>query len=719
MISRDQVDRFKDDSWDDVPERRAAIGALPPLYLVGFEPSITGGRLTVSAGEASVGGNRLSVEETLITDSHYVVPKLGSLGYYLYLGKYGTYFVDIVEPEVNEETRALSHKYRDGRYIIYFELDSDQDVSIAHKALPSELSAGDLDNAVARDQIAQQLGYTDYATMITTVASDGSIITSGGFLRADLIETGAIIASKIAAGAITAAKMNAENFFFTKAVGSENQTTPASGDVRSYLGKDPAGAQADTDPVEISIEEYNGENWETRLKGGMRSGGNVADLFVSGFFQAGESVLSSPGLIWIERSASFTNGLNSVGYGNDVFVAGGVDEIGRSTDYGLTWTLVTSPFGSSDIITSIGYGNDVFIAFSQDNGYSRSTDYGATWSALTGNPFVGTNFVNDIAYGNDVWVIVGDNGSIKRSIDDGATWGSLITNSFGASTLRAVEYYGDDTFIAADLSGNVAVSTDLGVTWSALKTMPTGFSSIFDIAVAHGVIVVGDSNGDIALSGDGGDTWEQVGTDIFGGTFAVTRLLHGNNVFVALGANGGILRSTDGGRTWGGKVYGDSTPQQPWGTDAVLKGAAVKDLSRFVIVGYLSSSPTTGIIATSDWLEAGSGIVEQGSNTNGNYVVFSSGLQVCWGEDIELAGSRTISNQNVGTYGWSAYVNGGKSMTYPQAFAATPIIVSSSNATAFEIAAPQSPSATGFDMRLTSNANGDFPYFYIAIGEAG
>jgi hypothetical protein len=243
MISRDQVEQFKNESWGDIPERRAAIAGLPPLYLAGFEPSISAGRLTVSAGEASVDGNRLSTEETLITEEHYVVPRLGSTGYYLYLGKYGAFFVDIIAPRVDDDTRVLSHRFRDGRYILYFELNSDREVSIAHKALPSELAAGDLANATARDQLAIQLGYTDYATMVTQVASDGSIITAGGYLRADLIEASSIIAGMIATDAITADKILAGAVGQTK-LSADALAFPTEGLVAYYSFDD--GSAIDT-----------------------------------------------------------------------------------------------------------------------------------------------------------------------------------------------------------------------------------------------------------------------------------------------------------------------------------------------------------------------------------------------------------------------------------------------------------------------------------------
>lgn len=204
-ITQDVIASFRNNTFGQ--QVRAAVAGLPPLYLSGFEPSITDGVLTIGAGEASINGNRVSTGATVIDNTDWTCLRLGSANYYVYLRPEGTFFVDNLVPVSNETTRVLAHRYLSGRYIMHLELDSTRAIIIAAKALPSELSAGDLSNAVARDQIAEQLGYTDYATMITAVTSNGSIITSGGYLRATLIEARSIVAGMIAANTITAGEI--------------------------------------------------------------------------------------------------------------------------------------------------------------------------------------------------------------------------------------------------------------------------------------------------------------------------------------------------------------------------------------------------------------------------------------------------------------------------------------------------------------------------------
>jgi len=274
MISRDQVERFRNPY--EAKENTAAISGLPPYYLVGFEPSISEGRLTIGSGTASVDGTSVSLGDTLITDSHWAVNKVGSFTYYIYVIKSGDFLVDIIAP--TDANRVLSHPYRDGRYIMHIEVDTNLDISLAAKALPSELSAGDLSNATARDQLALQLGYTDYATMVTQVSTDGSIITSGGYLRADLIEADSIVASMIASGTITAEEMATSALQAMFAAigyqitvgfdGTGTQASPDEGDRRAYIDED-----------ELLLQEYSGGGWAT--VNGIKIGGAVAGIFLS------------------------------------------------------------------------------------------------------------------------------------------------------------------------------------------------------------------------------------------------------------------------------------------------------------------------------------------------------------------------------------------------------------------------------------------------------
>jgi hypothetical protein len=57
-----------------------------------------------------------------------------------------------------------------------------------------------------------------------------------------------------------------------------------------------------------------------------------------------------------------------------------------------------------------------------------------------------------------------------------------------------------------------------------------------------------------------------------------------------------------------------------------------------------------------------------GSNANGHYIRYSNGVQICWHN--ASVNHTTIRNNNIGTYGWSYYLDSA-TWTFPQAFVST------------------------------------------------
>jgi len=508
-------------------------------------------------------------------------------------------------------------------------------------------------------------------------------INVDGTVKADKVVTASLVA-----GAVTAVKMAAENFFFTKAVGSENRAAPVSGDVRAYLGKDPAGSQGTTDPVESAIKEHNGENWEERFRAGMRSGGNVADALVSGFFQAGESVLSSLGLMWGRRNNHTFSGeqIVRVAFGNDVLVAvSDAGRIERSTDHGINWSTVTDPFGTT-AIQDVAFGNDVFIAVGWSEKVARSTDDGASWGSLITMPFSSTCIIMTVCYGNGVWLcgggtLTGD-AEIARSINDGVSW-TLISNPFAATNrLFALATNGNGTWIAVSEAGEIARSINDGASFS-LVSDPFGATMIRCAAYGGGVFIVAGEDGKLSRSIDNGATWSAL-IDAGFGSSLILCLAYGGGIWIATGEDGKISRSVDGGLSWGAQVYGEATVQHPFGTTGYISGVTYDaTYGRFVAVGDDNAGGGNPLIATSDWLEAGAGIVEHGANIYGEYIRFSNGIQICWKQGVPVSSV--------------AYV-----VVYPAAFTSNirPIVSLDSSAAELTTIGTINASTTGFSVNL-------------------
>lgn len=164
----------------------------------------------------------------------------------------------------------------------------------------------------------------------------------------------------------------------------------------------------------------------------------------------------------------------------------------RSTDFGLSWTLLPSYYNGVASWTSVAYGNGNFVALGSILSYQyadakgqvslfmKSSDYGTTWKGYTINPKNSSTFFNSwvsIAYGNGIFVAVALSGTNRtmRSIDDGVTWTRY--ESSGESNEWIYVAYGNGLFVAVARSGTrVTMKSVDGITWQGIAE-PTGTST--------------------------------------------------------------------------------------------------------------------------------------------------------------------------------------------------------------------------------------------------
>lgn len=491
----------------------------------------------------------------------------------------------------------------------------------------------------------------------------------------------------------------AQKLTFAKSVGSQTRKDPESGDVRTYMGMDPEGDQvAGTDLVEIAIKEHNGERFENRFSVAMRSGVGVADAFVSGFFQAGDRVISQPGVLWIEGTNNFSGSVTAMAFGNGYVVAGTLtSEIERSADGGKTFGADISN-SHTDAIRACAFGNGVFIMVGDSGEISRSTDAGASWSSLVSNAFAtASDDIRGIAYDQDdgVWVIVGDGTtSILRSSNDGVTWSSPTTAP--TANLNKIVYIRQSTFVATSHDAdNVYISTDAGDSWSVVSIAGYGAGDTGGIAYGNGVLVL-SLNIPLAnyyYSVDRGQTWVAATQDT--ANISAGFMIYGADVFL-----GGNQRSYDTGRTFEKQTIIDGT------FSYIASGTYDTTLMRIAV------GSDSGVTFYSDWLEAGAGIVAQGTNSNGSYKVFSSGEQEC---RYQATSNTTMSTSGGPLSSYYAIVT----LTFPRPFASAPVVAPACiNNAAFLSAAVFSVSATQVQLLLFGTNGATAKAGYIASGVA-
>jgi hypothetical protein len=186
-------------------------------------------------------------------------------------------------------------------------------------------------------------------------------------------------------------------------------------------------------------------------------------LFLYGTANGGLGT-STDGITWTARTSGSTNDILDIGYFNNQYVFVGYNNIRTSPD-GTTWTSRTHPFGANSI-NSIAFGNGVYVATSTLGRIASSTD-AITWTLRTSNS---TQDLKSITFGNGIFAVCGGGASILTSTD-GINWSdgnssvsstiTLNAIAFGNNTFTAVGSTGWNTFTPAS-AGYIAVYTAIG-----------------------------------------------------------------------------------------------------------------------------------------------------------------------------------------------------------------------------------------------------------------
>lgn len=186
----------------------------------------------------------------------------------------------------------------------------------------------------------------------------------------------------------------------------------------------------------------------------------------------------------------------------------------KSTDYGSTWTELTTSGARNWWAIACSPTGSIVVATAVNGVPYKSTDGGATWSALS-------------TLSNSTWgpICMSDDGLVIATAL--TTGGNIYVSTNGgtsfASKANVASWYGiccssdGKTILASSLtSGSCALSTDSGSTWTT-GINPSGSTGDYRKAVcsvsANKIVVVdgniGASGGYIWVSQDKGATWSQ------------------------------------------------------------------------------------------------------------------------------------------------------------------------------------------------------------------
>ena len=207
--------------------------------------------------------------------------------------------------------------------------------------------------------------------------------------------------------------------------------------------------------------------------------------------------------------------------------------LGVSKANGVKWENRNLSVFPNFTLNSITYGNNLYVMCGDGGVVGTSTDT-INWTLRT----VGSTNYNSIAYyfENYYYVIAGTN---QRISTDGISW-SLGTSGFGSSAIRSIVYNNNGLYTAAGGGGTIRTSTNL-ISWT-YRTSGFGTSDILSLIYNDGLYFAGG----IRIFGTSTDTitW-QLRTSGFG-TSSIYSIIYGDNLYLAGGTGGTLATSTNG-----------------------------------------------------------------------------------------------------------------------------------------------------------------------------
>jgi photosystem II stability/assembly factor-like uncharacterized protein len=238
---------------------------------------------------------------------------------------------------------------------------------------------------------------------------------------------------------------------------------------------------------------------------------------------------------------------------HSLILAGGVNKIYKSTDYGNTFITIelNFPFSIVNIYSVTAIGSTVFAATSYDGVYN-STDNGLTWSPA--NEGMGPKDTRALAVSGTSTLIAGTHYvGVYRSTDMGSHWNKSMAGFTAGSTIATMLSSGSSIF-AGTRGDGMYRTTDNGASWMKLSgTNDTlNYSAIQEMCEKDGVIYAGTRlqfSSTVYKSTDNGLTWTRSGSGLPSNlTFVTDMATSGNNIISS--TDEGVYYSPDDGANW-------------------------------------------------------------------------------------------------------------------------------------------------------------------------
>jgi len=308
------------------------------------------------------------------------------------------------------------------------------------------------------------------------------------------------------------------------------------------------------------ISSVDGNTWAVQSSPALTG---FVDIFASdqlvAIEESGRFVTSSDGSTWVESRADTPSGATepffwtrTAGAGEgDIHSAVGPNSYSSESVDALTWT--EHPGGTFNYYEAVAYGNQLFVAVGINGvtGYSQSGG-----GYLSGIPQ--SRDLEAVVYAGDRFVAAGASGLIVTS-PDGIVWTEVLAPSGTTTALVDFQAGGGKMvalaygFVDGDFASEVLINQLDGTGWTVNPLVVPGLDPVPEmLALTYdGSNFVAVGADETVLTSSDGLTWT-ARQNTPSGTFLnrLTAVSAGGGVIMAGGGADGLIRSQNGGLNW-------------------------------------------------------------------------------------------------------------------------------------------------------------------------
>ncbi|MFN5629934.1 MAG: T9SS type A sorting domain-containing protein [Bacteroidota bacterium] len=227
----------------------------------------------------------------------------------------------------------------------------------------------------------------------------------------------------------------------------------------------------------------------------------------------------------------------------------------RSSNYGDSWTEISTPVVSGIPVSTFSSGNRLFFGLNvAGNNLYYTDDLGATWQAASGGPQ--SSVVRGFYKMSNSLFCYTSNLGIYRSNDNGVSW---VQINNGITILNAVKLESVGTrLLACTINGGVYYSDNLGDLWTqsnnGISSAHLAGAQLFRLGAE---LFYMDQSSASYKSSDQGNTWSAFTNPSFWGIRPrivyrneQSQILYMKNAFGLFGEIDSLYSSSDEGATW-------------------------------------------------------------------------------------------------------------------------------------------------------------------------